>query len=269
MAYCSLQEAWGKNEMNSRVKNTKGTKNKISYEIKNKNKESFSNSLNPLNNFSENDCSFSYLDNNNNNDDNTNCENTTKSFTNESILIDKNNNNTKSPIPNNKYNNTELNGLNNCDYNYSFINDNINDECNIQNTTNYLDISNINDTQNNNLIYSENENQNSESNKSVQFNNNITEYNTEEHEEDEQTDDEQQDAEEQTANVIEGFHTGDDNTTLTTTLEAINKRLDEIENKLNRTKNNNNIHDIILFIIIGIFILFALDSIFKIGRMTV
>ena len=263
MTYCSLQEAWGKNEMNSRVKNAKGTQNKISYEIKNKNKESFSNVSSPLNTFSQNDCSFSYLDNNN-----TNCENVKTSFTNESILIDKNNNNTKPQLPNN----TELNGLNNCDYNYSFINDTIEDECNIQNTTNYLDISSLDNTQSDNLIYSENENINSASNKSVKFNNNITEYNMEVREEDVLDEanvlDEDNIKGESISSepIIEGF---DNDTSNTKLLELINKRLDALENKINRTKNNNNIHDIILFIIIGIFILFALDSIFKIGRMTV
>jgi len=53
------------------------------------------------------------------------------------------------------------------------------------------------------------------------------------------------------------------------------KRLEAIEAKLsnhNGSNSNNrqsNVHDIILYIIIGVFILFALDSIFKIGRLTV
>jgi len=49
------------------------------------------------------------------------------------------------------------------------------------------------------------------------------------------------------------------------------ERLQIIEEKLSNNNNNKqgNVHDIILYIIIGVFILFALDSIFKIGRLTV
>jgi hypothetical protein len=48
------------------------------------------------------------------------------------------------------------------------------------------------------------------------------------------------------------------------------KRLEVIESKLSNSNNKpSNVHDIILYIIIGVFILFALDSIFKIGRLTV
>ena len=48
------------------------------------------------------------------------------------------------------------------------------------------------------------------------------------------------------------------------------KGADAIDKKLSTKKEErNNVHDIILFIVIGIFILFALDSIFRIGRMTV
>tara|TARA_Y100000389_G_C17179790_1_gene373389 strand:- start:82 stop:681 length:600 start_codon:yes stop_codon:yes gene_type:complete len=50
----------------------------------------------------------------------------------------------------------------------------------------------------------------------------------------------------------------------------IMERLDAIDKKLSiKKEERNNVHDIILFIVIGIFILFALDSIFRIGRMTV
>ena len=53
-------------------------------------------------------------------------------------------------------------------------------------------------------------------------------------------------------------------------LAHIMDRLDNLEKMIKQKKtDNNNVHDIILFIIIGIFILFALDSIFKIGRGTV
>ena len=47
-------------------------------------------------------------------------------------------------------------------------------------------------------------------------------------------------------------------------------RLNAIEKQLNSSNSTkNNVHDVILFIIIGIFVLFALDSIFRLGRLTV
>ena len=50
----------------------------------------------------------------------------------------------------------------------------------------------------------------------------------------------------------------------------IMERLDAIDKKLSTKKEErNNVHDIVLFIVIGIFILFALDSIFRIGRLTI
>ena len=54
------------------------------------------------------------------------------------------------------------------------------------------------------------------------------------------------------------------------TLTLILERIENIENNMKKNNNsNNNVHDVILFIIIGVFILFALDSIFKIGKMTI
>jgi len=39
-------------------------------------------------------------------------------------------------------------------------------------------------------------------------------------------------------------------------------------NQMQSPKGKSNIHDIILYIIIGVFILFILDSMFKIGKLT-
>ena len=50
-------------------------------------------------------------------------------------------------------------------------------------------------------------------------------------------------------------------------LTFIMKKLEALENKMTRTQSNN-VHDLILFVIMGLFILFILDSIFRIGRMT-
>jgi hypothetical protein len=54
-------------------------------------------------------------------------------------------------------------------------------------------------------------------------------------------------------------------------LSDILKRLDRLETRMNQMKSpkgKSNIHDIILYIIIGVFILFILDSMFKIGKLT-
>ena len=49
----------------------------------------------------------------------------------------------------------------------------------------------------------------------------------------------------------------------------IMERLEAIDHKITQKKEErNNVHDIILFMIIGIFILFILDRIFNIGRQT-
>ena len=55
------------------------------------------------------------------------------------------------------------------------------------------------------------------------------------------------------------------------TLKTILKRLDRLEERLNKqstSKSNSNIHDIILYVVMGIFLLFILDSVFKIGKLT-
>lgn len=51
-------------------------------------------------------------------------------------------------------------------------------------------------------------------------------------------------------------------------LVEILDRLDRLERKMDKSEGNN-IHDIILFILMGLFVLFILDSIFRIGRMTI
>ena len=71
-------------------------------------------------------------------------------------------------------------------------------------------------------------------------------------------------------NTLEGFTNKRKEQFNTTAhqIKEINKRLTAIEARLN-SSSSNNVHDIILYIIIGVFILFALDSIFRIGRGTV
>lgn len=71
-------------------------------------------------------------------------------------------------------------------------------------------------------------------------------------------------------NVNEGYQNQNMNDIDNVNLKTIMDRLDNLERMIHqKKKDNNNVHDIILFIIIGIFILFALDSIFKIGKNTI
>jgi hypothetical protein len=51
-------------------------------------------------------------------------------------------------------------------------------------------------------------------------------------------------------------------------LFKIMKRLDKIEKKL-KPSTTNNIHDLILFVLGGAFLLFVLHAIFKVGKMTI
>ena len=53
-------------------------------------------------------------------------------------------------------------------------------------------------------------------------------------------------------------------------LADFNSKLDMILQKLNHMEEpvQENIHDIILFVIFGIFVIFILDSIYRVGKMT-
>ena len=64
------------------------------------------------------------------------------------------------------------------------------------------------------------------------------------------------------------------NSKLNESLKEVLRRLDRMEKTLidlrhnNKNNNKGNIHDIVLFILMGIFLIFILDSIFRVGRMT-
>ena len=68
--------------------------------------------------------------------------------------------------------------------------------------------------------------------------------------------------------------TKSNDTKLDESLKEILTRLDRMEKTLidlrhnNTNKNKGNIHDIVLFVLMGIFLIFILDSIFRVGRMT-
>ena len=51
-------------------------------------------------------------------------------------------------------------------------------------------------------------------------------------------------------------------------LEAILVRLENLEKKV-KYNNGRNSHDVILFVLVGVFLLFILDSVFKIGKLTI
>jgi hypothetical protein len=221
MSYCSLEEAWGPNTICSRVKNTKGKQNNLSYTITNEK---------PCNenNFMYNDLEDNYsLLPQNNNINNS--------------LLDINTNNT---ILNPNDSNKELD-VNPNDATFS----------------GYQNISpssmNENDVEDNNIEKND-------------INENIMNGNNIEGNDDEENDDEYN--EDKNKDKLEGFtnHNNDNIENFTATLDDIMTRLEAIEAKLSNGNNRQgNVHDIILYVIIGVFILFALDSIFKIGRLTV
>lgn len=268
MSYCSLEEAWGGDkEKCSRVNNKKGTTKNTSYKITNKNncnkknKETFSNIGHGGDSNLDNDilgfadCDPSYSSLSEMNDDSI-CNNVNSSFTNNSILFDANNNNTPTPLTNE---NTlpELGCISDYDNNYFYFDEN--NKYNNNNDQNVINNNTPNNTPNNNV------NINNQNDKNVRFNMNNHQIESAEQEEIEQEEIEQEESIEQ-ENTFEGFaNKTDDNIEA---IKNINDRLTAIEARLNAS-SSNNVHDIILYIIIGVFILFALDSIFRIGRGTV
>jgi tetrahydromethanopterin S-methyltransferase subunit G len=62
-----------------------------------------------------------------------------------------------------------------------------------------------------------------------------------------------------------------DNNNNNKVLSDILKRIERLETRMNQNaspKAKSNIHDIILYIVVGVFLLFILDSMFKIGKLT-
>ena len=167
------------------------------------------------------------------------------------------------------------------DNSYSLLNQDIDNS----NNSNSNIINNLLDVNTNNTKFNSNSNSNSNSNtlnvdandKSFLNYQSLEDIYMENNEEDNQQNNQQnnqrdneQNNEQDNEQDIEGFTNNDSIENFTTTLDDIMKRLDAIEGKLSNNNNNQrNVHDIILYIIIGVFILFSLDSIFKIGRLTV
>ena len=232
MSYCSLEEAWGPSSICSRVTNKSGKKNNISYKIAN-----------------EQDCSENnFMYNDLDNEDNYSL--LPQKYNPNNLILDYNNNNTTN-------NNLSLDKP-------VELNEKLNDELDVKpHDLNYSHYSNFNELNNDDNIANEDMEQN---------NNKDIEEDIEKDIEKELDEDSSELKHFNNKINIEGF-TNNTNTNIenfAVSLEDVMKRLDAIEAKLSNSNNKqNNVHDIILYIIIGVFILFALDSIFKIGRLTV
>jgi hypothetical protein len=290
MSYCTLDEAWGVPSKCSRTNNSSGKKNGVSYKIKN---ELPCNKPTPFANDPIEDDNIYYLPKNERNERNE--RNNNNSQQTNYNLVNQNNKNS-------------FNSLNtNCDK-FSYLDENTNDECNMfsdyprdgnvrqpNNNNNVnpenLDIinsKNFNDgpqplnpynDKYGNIDYlnnnDDNDDDNDYSNELViqeENNNKYTRINQPKMSDL---------VEPETLDLVrteEGFENNNNNNvnnnqTIQDTqkmLLNILDRLDVLETKINNTRNKkNNVHDIILFIVIGIFVLFALDSVFRIGRLTV
>jgi hypothetical protein len=227
MSYCSLEEAWGPNTICSRVKNTKGKKNNLSYTITNEKHCT-------ENNFMYNDLEDNYS------------------------LLPQNNNINNSLLDINT-NNTILNPTNS------------NKELDVNpNDATFFGYQNISPSSMNENDVEDNNIEKNDINENIMNENNIEENNIEENK---YNDNDDKDNEKYiNKDNIEGFSNNNNNNieNFTATLDNIMTRLEAIEAKLSNGNNRQgNVHDIILYVIIGVFILFALDSIFKIGRLTV
>lgn len=265
MSYCSLEEAWGSSSLktNSRLVNTSGQQNGVNYSLTNQSNKRVPSSNNNRNN-------SSIMNNQNSR---------TKKYKQNKInynLINPDN---------------SIKPMSDTFNDYSFLDSNLDDDANM-----YSEVPR-NGNQNNvplqmeeqdlSLINSENIQDNSPRPLNP-FSDNLGSFSIE-------PDEVEEDEDEDDVNVVnntllndvdiddveaenEGFQNNNlpvnnniNNADLTQKmLINILERLDEIEKKINTSKNKkNNVHDIILFIIIGIFVLFALDSVFRIGRSTV
>lgn len=244
MSYCSLEEAWGVNDKCSRVKNQLNHKEKkVTFNIENKNKcnteEHFMNTSNSVdlnNQVCDNYYSFETnqnYSNNNNNNNNQSSNNNCNNYLNPPLVLEK-------PILKSRNaSDVEPMAYSSFDNDYELFNNNdSNQNANIM----------IND-----LDYNTDDIISTENNKVIEE---VGEEAIEDLEE----------------GVLEGFsNPSDTNSNLDRkVLLDIMDRLNAIEKQINSSNSTkNNMHDIILFIIIGIFVLFALDSIFRLGRLTV
>ena len=277
MSYCTLDEAWGEPLKCSRTNNSSGKKNGVSYKIKN---ELPCDKPTPFANDPIEDDNIYYLQQNQRNQINkTNSK--TNSKTNYNLV------NTNSNEINNSNQNDYSSINTNCDQ-YSYLDENTQDECN--KFSEYPQDGNIKKTSTSNNINQDN----LDIINSKNFNNGpqpLNPYNDEygnvdylnSDNDDNDSDNDDSDVNSNNRNrstselnmndLVESENLNLKNNDIQDTqnmLLNILDRLDVLETKINNSKNKkNNVHDIIVFIIIGIFVLFALDSVFRIGRLTV
>jgi hypothetical protein len=249
MSYCSLEEAWGVNKDKcSLVDNQSNRKKKnVTFNIENENKcgaeEHFQNSYNnvELNNQScDNYHSFDTKQTySNNNNDNSNNNNNCSNYLNPPTPVSQK---------------PKLNKRNTCEF----------APIAFDNSNNLYGLFNNEDSQQNANIMVNDLDFNLDGN-----NNNVISEAEAEAEAEAESETETEEAE---GEATEGFQ---NNLNVNSQLDRkmlldIMDRLNTIEQQLKSSKStNNNVHDVILFIIIGIFVLFALDSIFRLGRLTV
>ena len=292
MSYCSLEEAWGTPSLQkcSRVSNSSGVRNGVNYTVSNQspcgnnnNRQNINNELSDnkrmnninsrSNNNKRNRVNYNLINNDNNSikpvsstfneysfldanlDDGSNLysevpqngnQNNVPQMEEQNLsLINSENNENNAPKPLNPFNDNHavFNGLNDDDIDDDDDDDNNNDVNDVVETNNEIVNDDVYVNNRNNKVFN-NLNVNVESEEGFQNNN---------------------------LNLNANSLSNGNNSELTQKmLINILDRLDEIEKKINTSKNQkSNVHDIILFIIIGIFVLFALDSVFRIGRSTV
>lgn len=281
MSYCSLEEAWGTPSLkqSSRAPNSLGEKNGISYSVSNQsefrnnnkivdrnvnrnvnntNKRIINNSNSRTNNSRKNVVNYNLINNSSNNNSIEPVSSTINDFS----FLDTNLNNDPnlfSEVPQNgNHNNLEMN-----EEDLSLINSE-----NIQDGSpkplnpfqdNLGHFNNLNDDLNDDSDVDDDFNNNENSMEQNLVAKNNVELNVDSEMEGFQN-----------SNLNETINNNNNSDLTQKMLMNILDRLDEIERKINTSKSKkNNVHDIILFIIIGIFVLFALDSVFRIGRSTV
>ena len=122
-----------------------------------------------------------------------------------------------------------------------------------------------NNNNNNNSNNNNNNNNNNSNNNLVKMDNDSTNtlYSEDQYEEKARLKNEQEPEEQSNSNLFQERLNTDEKL-----LEDILIRLENLEKKV-KYNNGRNSHDVILFVLVGVFLLFILDSVFKIGKLTI
>ena len=202
--------------------------------------------------------------------------------------IHPNNNNTNFPFPNNNINPPPSDPMNYLqpynmdDDTYSTLGDNDNVNSNISDQDEYvagegdnelhynnLEVGNNSPTHMNNIIVNNNNDNNTNTNNLVKMDNDSTntlyseDQYEDQYEEKARLKNEQESEEQSNNNLLQERLNTDEKL-----LEDILVRLENLEKKV-KYNNGRNSHDVILFVLVGVFLLFILDSVFKIGKLTI